>query len=335
MTNRERVIAALEFQQTDKLPYNVEMTRFMYEKMLADPDGRAFLPKINNHVSSVSLRKPYTEIPEKPGYFKDEFNVVWNRTIDRDIGVIEGRLIPDPGSLTNFVFPELNEKYLRGECERLAARADGNFTVASLGYSLFERAWSLCSMEDMLCYMVSDPGFVHELLDKITAFNMRKLDIFFEYDIDCMLFGDDWGQQKGLLMGPAHWREFILPCVKKMYGRVRDAGRWIAQHSCGDLREILDEVIGAGLNLYQTFQPEIYNPMVYKDKIDKKLAVWGGISTQKDLPFRTPAEMVEITRETVTIMRKNGGYLAAPTHAVPRDVPVANIIAMVEVFEDA
>ena len=335
MTNRDRVIAALEFRQTDKLPYQVDMTRPMYEKMLADPDGKAFLPKINNHISSISLRKPYVEVPGKPGFFKDEFNVVWNRTIDRDIGVIETKLIPNPDSFKDFIFPELDEKHIRAECERLAARAGSNFTVASLGYSLFERAWSLCSMEDMLCYMVSDPEFVHDLLGKIMVFDMRKLDIALEYDIDCILFGDDWGQQKGLIMGPVHWREFILPCLKNLYGRVKDAGRWIAQHSCGDLRGVLGELIGTGLNMYQTFQPEIYDPAAFKPVIDKKLAIWGGISTQKDLPFRTPAEMSDITRETVKIMWKNGGYLAAPTHAVPRDVPVANIIAMVEAFENA
>ena len=334
MTNRERVAAALEFRQTDKLPYNVDMTKAMYEKMLADPDGRAFLPKINNHISSVSLRRPYEEISGRPGFFTDEFGVVWNRTVDRDIGVIERKLIPDPDSLKDFTFPVLDEKRLLDGCERLASRTYGNFTVASLGYSLFERAWSLCSMEDMLCYMVSDPEFVHELFGKIMAFDMRKVDIFLEYDIDCILFGDDWGQQRGLLMGPVHWREYILPCVKKLYGRVRDAGRWIAQHSCGDLREILGDLIDAGLNLYQTFQPEIYG-LEYKSKIDKKLAIWGGISTQVDLPFKTPQRMAEITRGTVNAMWKNGGYLAAPTHAVPWDVPVANIIAMVKTFEEA
>ena len=335
MTNRDRVVAALEFRQTEKLPYNVDMTKPMYEKMLADPDGKAFLPKINNHVSSISLRRPYEEVPGRPGYYRDEFGVIWNRTIDKDIGVIENKLIPDPDSLKDFEFPVLDEKHLRSECERLTALANGNFTVASLGNSLFERAWSLCSMEDMLCYMVSNPDFVHELLDKMVAFDMRKVDIFLEYDIDCILFGDDWGQQKGLIMGPPHWREYILPCIKKLYGRARDAGRWIAQHSCGDLREILGEVTGAGLNLYQTFQPEIYGLAEYKPKIDKKLAIWGGISNQADLPFRTPAEMAEVVSETVSIMWKNGGYLAAPTHAVPRDVPVANIIAMVEAFENA
>ena len=335
MNNRDRVIAALEFRQTEKLPYHVDMTKPMYEKMLADPDGRAFLPKINKHISSISLRRPYEEVAGKPGYFRDEFNVIWNRTIDKDVGVVEKKLIPDPDSLKNFDFPVLDEKLLRSECERLAARTDGNFTVASLGYSLFERAWSLCSMEDLLCYMVSDPEFVHELFDKIIAFDMQKVDIFLEYDIDCMLFGDDWGQQRGLIMGPPHWREFILPRIKKLYGRVKEAGRWVAQHSCGDLREIMDDLTGAGLNLYQTFQPEIYSPAAYKPKIDKKLAIWGGISTQMDLPFKTPQQITEITRDTISIMWKNGGYLASPTHAVPWDVPVANIIAMVEAFEDA
>ena len=69
-----------------------------------------------------------------------------------------------------------------------------------------------------------------------------------KYDIDAIHFGDDWGQQRGLQMGPRLWRRFIYPPLKRMYGVVRDAGKYVSIHSCGDVDELFDDLIGIGLN---------------------------------------------------------------------------------------
>ena len=332
MTNRERIINTLSFKQSDRLPYSISLTQQMHEKMMADEAGAACWSRANNHITSASLNMPMTEV--KPGFFKDEFGVVWNKTgADKDIGVVEGTIISDPDDLAGYEFPQVNERFITDACEWLVQNKKDNFSIADIGFSLFERAWTLCSMEDLLCYMITDPDFVHELMQKITDYNLKKMDITLAYDIDCNMFGDDWGQQSGLIMGPEHWREFIYPYLKQMYAKAKNAGRYVCQHSCGDLREIFDDVIEAGLNIYQTFQPEIYDMTAYKAILDGRLTIWGGISTQMDLPTATPAEIAEITEKTIDIMWKNGGYIGAPTHAVPFDVPVENLISMINVFE--
>ena len=333
MTNRERILHTLAFEQTEKLPYSISLTGQMYDTMMQDPRGAACWSKVNNHITSESLNSPQRACAA-PGHFMDEFGVVWNKNgADRDIGVIEGKVLRSPDDLLKYEFPEVDEAYIRKVCEAVVHTKGENFSIIDLGFSLFERAWTLCSMEDLLCYMITDPDFVHELMQKITDYNLKKMDITMFYDIDCNMFGDDWGQQKGLIMGPTCWREFIKPYLSQMYAKAKNAGRFVSQHSCGDIREVLDDCIDAGLDIYQTFQPEIYGLEEYKPLLDRRLTIWGGISTQADLPSRTPEEIAQITRRTVEIMWKNGGYIAAPTHAVPSDVPVENLIAMIEVFE--
>jgi len=335
MTNRERIIETLNFKQTDKLPYCIGLTKHTYDKMMADPHGAKCWENINNHITAVSLNLPQNEIEGKKGYFSDEFGVIWNRNgADKDIGVVEGKVISLPEELNNYEFPKINEKFIRDTCEWLVNNKKDNFSIAEIGFSLFERAWTLCSMEDLLCYMITDPEFVHKLMQKITDYNLKKMNIALEYDFDCFMFGDDWGQQKGLIIGPSHWREFVKPYLKQMYNKVKNAGKYISQHSCGDIHEIFDDVIEIGLNIYQTFQPEIYELTTYKPLLERRLTIWGGISTQADLPNKTPEEIAKITKKTIDIMWNNGGYIAAPTHSVPSDVPVENLIAMIEVFEN-
>jgi len=333
MTNRERVIAAMNFQQTEKLPWQVDLTSQMEEKMLADPKGAECLKNFNNHISWGDLNS-HQKPGEVAGHFVDEFGVIWNKNgADKDIGMIDNKLISSPDDLLKYEFPEIDEKHIRETCEKCSKQSGDNFRLASIGFSLFERAWTLCSMEDLLCYMITDPDFVHEFFQKITDYNLKKVEISLEYDLDGNYFGDDWGQQKGLIMGPSHWREFCKPYFKQMYDKAKNAGRYVVQHSCGDISEIYDDIIEIGLNVHQTFQPEIFPLEKFKPILDKRLAIWGGISTQADLPNKTPDEIREITRKTIDIMWKNGGYIAAPTHCVPGDVLVENLIAMVEVFE--
>ena len=188
-------------------------------------------------------------------------------------------------------------------------------------------------MEDAMVYMITDPEFVHELLDKILEFNLKVIDIFNEYPIDGIYFGDDWGQQKGMIMGAPFWREFIKPRMEIMYRHAKKNGKFVLQHSCGDIHDIFDDLIEIGLDCYQTVQPEIYNLSEIKERYGDKLCFWGTISTQQALPYLSPEEIQKIIIDTVAIMRKGGGFILAPTHAIPQDVPVENVLAMVECFE--
>ncbi len=333
MNNRERVLRSIQFLDSDSLPYSLSLTGQMYEKVKAHQKGEYFFSILNNHIDFCELNLPQTPHPRKSGCYIDEFGVIWNKNgADKDIGVIDNKLIGCPDDLLKFEFPKIDRSGVRARCEKVFFENKNNFRIVNLAFSLFERAWTLCSMEDLLCYMITDPEFVHALMQKITDYCLCKMETVIDYNFDCFMFGDDWGQQRGLIMGPKHWREFILPYLKQLYKKTQNYGKYVGQHSCGDIHELFDDLIFAGLNIYQTFQPEIYDLKKYKQILDKRLSIWGGISTQADLPNKTPDEIKEITKQTIDIMWNNGGYIAAPTHSVPGDVPVENIIAMVEVF---
>ena len=125
----------------------------------------------------------------------------------------------------------------------------GDFRYVSIPFSLFERAWSLPGMADLMVDMLDAPEFVDELLDAITDFNCAILDEVLRYDIDCVKFGDDWGQQTGLIFGARLWRRFIKPRLARMYGMVKRAGKTVFIHSCGWVQELLPDLIELGLDV--------------------------------------------------------------------------------------
>lgn len=334
MTQRELVIAALNHEETTTIPYHIDFTGQSLEQLVAytgDPEIGEQLGVCMNYIQYWGWP---SEIEGRPGYFRDEFGVVWNRNgADKDIGVVEKPQIEDLEEC-DYRFPVCDEARLRREFEELVAGKGDRFTMAGFGFCMFERSWSLMGMENVLMSMIICPEELERLYDQICDYFCGLVDIALEYDIDGVYFGDDWGQQKGLIMGPDHWRRFIKPRMGRLYERVKKKGKYIVQHSCGDCHEIFPDLIEIGLDCYQTFQPEIYDIEKMKDLYGGKLAFWGGVSTQQCIPYASPdgvrAEAVRIMKA----LRRDGGLIIAPTHALPFDVPPENILALLDVFRN-
>jgi len=336
MTRREIVINALSHKETQPIPFHMDFTEQALER-LAEYTGD---PNIEDKLGSYLHYKQYwgwpTELADKPGYFRDEFGVEWNRNgADKDIGMPEVNLIEDLEDY-DYEFPKPDEARLRKECEELTRDKvkDDRFIMYGFGFSMFERSWSLMGMENIMCSMITCPDETEEFFKKIGDYFCHLVDIALEYDFDGIYFGDDWGQQKGLLMGLEHWRHYIKPQMARLYKKVRDKGLFVLQHSCGDCHELFPDLIEIGLSCYQTFQPEVYDIAKMKELYGDKLSFWGGVSTQQILPFVTPEEVKAECVRIFNTLHKDGGLIIAPTHALAFDVPPENIMAMVEVFQN-
>ena len=334
MNKRQLVIEALNHRQTHPVPYHVEFTQQALENLIAHTKNPNIEESMESCINYIQYWGWPTELADKPGFFRDEFGVVWNRSgVDKDIGVIDNPLIDDLEEST-YSFPVPDTTRLRKEYEALMKNKDDRFTMAGFGFCMFERCWSFMGMENALISMSACPEALDEFYNEICTYYLGLVDVALEYDIDGVYFGDDWGQQQGLIMGPHHWRRFIKPQMARLYEKVKNKGKYIVQHSCGDCSEILPDLIEIGLDCYQTFQPEIYDIAEVKRLYGDKLTFWGAVSTQQLLRHATPNEVKAETAKIINIMKKDGGLIIAPTHAIPFDVPPENILAMVEVFQN-
>ena len=334
MTRRERVLASLSHKDVFPVPYHVDFTIEALHNLVKATSNESIENEIGCHLHYFQYWGWPEEQPDRLGYFLDEFGVLWNRSgVDKDIGVIENHVIQDIES-HNYKLPQCDLARLRKDVEVMLASKEDKFAFAGFGFLMFERAWSLMGMENTLMYMASSPKRLESLLDDICDYFCNLLDIVLEYDIDGVYFGDDWGQQRGLIMGPKHWRRFIKPRMARLYERVKSKNKYVIQHSCGDCHEIFPDLIEIGLDCYQTFQPEIYNLQEMKTLYGKDLSFWGGISVQQVLPNLKPSEVKDEIVNVLRILKEGGGYILAPSHALTYDIPVENMLMMFDVMQN-
>ena len=329
MNKRGVVKLAIEGRKVPYVPWHCGFTAEAADKLRKHFGEEDLEQVLDNHfVKLGSDIGFFTDLGED--HFRDVFGVVWDRSVDKDIGIVEGCILPAP-TLRGYEFPDPLDRCFFEDVPEKISEYEDCFRVFKIGFSLYERAWTLRGMENLMMDFLDNPDFVRELLRAIADYNIAQVTEALKYDIDAVYFGDDWGQQTGLQMGPRIWRKFILPELKRMYSVAREAGKYVMIHSCGKVDELFDDLIEIGLDCFNPFQPEVMDVFELMKRYKGRLAFHGGLSTQQTLPFGSVEDVKNKVSELLEA-GKDGGYIFAPAHAVEGDVPLENMLAFIKML---
>ena len=334
MTPRDIVLSQIDHQPTHPVPYTLGFEGDVAQRLdqwYGDPAWRERLTTYISWVPGVSV---LVQEPIGDGLARDRFGAIWR--MDRRPWHLEQAPLPEP-TLDGFAWPG-PEQFIQPERKAQAIAAcehqRDRFTVVGMGWGLFECSWGLRGFEGILMDAVAEPDFYEELLDRLTDNFLAFVDYVADIPADAVMFGDDWGDQRGVILGPERWRRFLKPRWAKLYERVHAQGKLVVTHCCGSVADILDDCVEIGLDVLESCQPEArgMHPSELKRHWGDKLTFWGGLGSQSTIPFGTPesihAEVARLCRE----MGQGGGFILAPAKALQPETPTANAAAVVEAF---
>ncbi|MDR1580653.1 MAG: hypothetical protein LBS35_09875 [Synergistaceae bacterium] len=326
MNRRQRVIDAISHKTTSLTPWAFETTSGFRNKY----HDQYLAENVEEDLGTHILFGRYKKMKWRSDtLYEDVFGVEWQCGADGgDIGIPVNKLV-DISSVESYQFPYVDKNLLRQGLDDMRNDA-AHFRVFRMTYALYERVWSLMGMEDTLMNMALEEEKTMKLFERVAEYQFKLLDMVLEEEFEGVYFGDDWGGQSRLIMGPSYFRKFIKPFMKELFAKVKSKGKYVLLHSCGNIEDVFQDLIEIGLDVYNTVQPEIYDLENIKREYGHDLTFWGAISTQRFLPFSGAKEVFDKSVETIRILGKCGGYIFSPTHAITPDIPVENIRAMAD-----
>lgn len=216
----------------------------------------------------------------------------------------------------------------------LRARTD-RAIIALFGGNLLEIGQFLYRNDQFLLMLAAEPDRVHRFLDRLVEIHLANLERFLGAmgdSVDIVLFGDDLGMQSGPQMSPDMYREYFKPRHAQMWERAKElADVKVMLHCCGGVRELLPDLIDAGLDAINPVQISCrgMDAASLKRDFGKDITFWGGgCDTQDILPNGTPEDVADHVRRQVEIMQPGGGFVFQQVHNILANVPAENIIAM-------
>jgi len=213
--------------------------------------------------------------------------------------------------------------------------------IGLFGGNLLEVGQFLYRNDAFFMLLAGDPDRAAEFLDRLVDIHMANLESFLSAVgpyIDIILFGDDLGMQSGPQISPQMYREVFKPRHAKMWHRAKElADVKVMLHCCGGVRELLDDLIDAGLDTINPVQISCQGMDAAGLKADfgDRIAFWGGgCDTHAVLNRATPEEIRRHVIEQVSILKPNSGFIFQQVHNILADVPPENIVAMFDAVRE-
>ncbi len=356
MKPRERVEIALNHEEADRCPMQISFTPEFAERLRDDmeirgqrvhnPHGGGNTYELERALGEDML---LTSVGWANSYYMheadyvDEWGVGWtNQPYETPFGIghyteIISHPLANEKAISSYQPPDPNRAELYLDAEQVIQDFKAEYWIVGVTVTtIFETAWALRGLEQLLLDMVLDSDLANHILDIPYHYHLVAAKKLVEMGADMIWTGDDIGAQNKMLISPMMWRMYFKPRMANFISELKSLNPKIkvAYHTDGNVYPIITELIEIGIDVLNPIQPASMNPSQIKDEFGDRLCFWGSVDEQHTLPFCTPAEVEAEIIERLKTIGKGGGLVISPTHHVQLDTPLENFWAMVKTIQN-
>lgn len=196
------------------------------------------------------------------------------------------------------------------------------------GHQLYESTWVILGQARWAYWCRKDPDFIKRLIDDRKEAQLKMLDEISRTKPVIVFGGDDMGQKGRPMLSPEMYRKFFKEPYSEIFQKVHDMGAIIFNHSCGNIVELLPDMIEAGLDGWQSLEPaSLIDHEFVKKKYGDKFLLVGGLDS-REISFGTKDSIEKHVQTQIRKMAKGGGFIAGPTHDFLTETPLQNCLDM-------
>ncbi|MGI5851170.1 MAG: uroporphyrinogen decarboxylase family protein [Caldicoprobacterales bacterium] len=245
--------------------------------------------------------------------------------------------IEDKEEIITYPFPEFKGTSLESlEAEVNKIHERGLASVANMQCTIWEIAWYLRGIEELMVDMMTDDPKAEYLLDRVTDIRCLQAEAYTRAGADILFLGDDIGMQETILMSEDLYRSWIKPRLRKVIATAKaiNPDILVIYHSCGYIYPFIPHLIEVGIDILNPIQPESMDFGEIYDMYGDRISFYGTIGTQTTMPYGSPEDVRREVFKSLSIAGDKGGLLVAPTHVLEPDVPWVNVVAYVNACRD-
>ncbi len=273
-------------------------------------------------------------IDKARGLFRDKWGVIRAFGPESTPAPVEGP-IKQPEDLRRYTPPDPEAPDVLGSIPQIVKRYKGKKAITALGRDAFFNPAFLRGTDQFLIDMIERPAFVHELIECTLSHDIRAMQRIVQAGVDVVIFGDDYAYKTAPLMSPAHFKEFILPGLKRCVDAAHAAGAYVIKHSDGNIMPILDMIVETGIDGLNPLEPPAGMDIgLIKQRYGRRIALIGNIDCGELLCQAPLAEVRRVTRETIRIAAPGGGYCLSSSNSIHSSVKPENFMAMIETWRE-
>jgi len=351
MNGRERIIAAFEIREADRVPLYIHgineapiigigrhITDGLPEPMdfnLMTPEQKIklldtlFLIHEHYEVDGFTAFEIGDTQPVDEQHVRDDFGVVYVRSA-HGIPVPRGYPVQERADLAGYRPPAPKKEHL-ALLELARARFGDSKALFWMMRGSFVKSWRLAGMENLMFKMYDDPGFVHEIAKMVLDYNLAQLELAAAAGAHVLIVEDDIADKSSTLISPALFREFVNPYNRKLVEAAHAKGMKVMRHSDGNLWPILDILLETGYDGLNPLEPQAGMDLKkVKDYCGDRLCLVGNIDCVDLLPSGTQAQVEEAVRSAIRDAAAGGGLIVCDSNSLHPGVNPENCIAMFE-----
>lgn len=312
MTSRELVRCTLDFKNPSRVPRKLNYMPWTIDNYSDSIHhiNTVYPDDIKQGVDAgTKCWAPTSGNPYAIGEFTDEWGCVFTNIHGGIIGEVKQPLvITDEWEDTHKVrFPEEWVNIDPDKVNAACAQTE-QYVIAGCCPRPFEQLQFIRGTENLYVDLMLKPAGMMAFIEKMQDLYCRQLEAWAKTDVDALIFMDDWGSQRSLLINPKTWEEVFLPLYKDYINIAHKYGKKAFMHSDGYIMQILPQLIDAGLDAVnaQIFCMGIENLKQFAGKI----TFYGEIDRQHILSEASLPEVDAAVRRVFDNLWAGGGCIA-------------------------